>query len=487
MKKTLYIHIGTGKTGTTAIQSFFDLNKIGLMKQGFKYIDSGRVGINHHLLCRNCLRSEEKHEKVSDSLRSLRSEILTGNEHSYFISSENFPGNTEQEVKELADILSGVCSVKVIVYLRRQDTYAESWYLQIVKADNYSGSFESLVGSLIKKGLLDYKKLINIWTSVFGNENVIARPYEKNKFLKGDLIYDIAGLIGLVVQSDFVFYHGDPNPSLSKEQIQLANELIKIGGDSIIYIVRKPIYSINSSKSLFSTVNRNKLLDESEATNSYLTENFGNGDDFFDTRIDLIEQGVFDSNEFRYSWFVRDFVVNMLVEGGEKLDRLSDPLVKYLHTKFDQLSGIDMQQAIDYLILAKLIRPDGPSINAKLKVYIRNKLLDESEATNSYLTENFGNGDDFFDTRIDLIEQGVFDSNEFRYSWFVRDFVVNMLVEGGEKLDRLSDPLVKYLHTKFDQLSGIDMQQAIDYLILAKLIRPDGPSINAKLKVYIQG
>ena len=68
MKKTLYIHIGTGKTGTTAIQSFFDLNKIGLMKQGFKYIDSGRVGINHHLLCRNCLRSEEKHEKVSDSL-----------------------------------------------------------------------------------------------------------------------------------------------------------------------------------------------------------------------------------------------------------------------------------------------------------------------------------------------------------------------------------------------------------------------------------
>lgn len=47
---TLYLHIGTPKTGTTAIQNFLPLNKSLLNEQGFCYPDFGYryYGVNRY-------------------------------------------------------------------------------------------------------------------------------------------------------------------------------------------------------------------------------------------------------------------------------------------------------------------------------------------------------------------------------------------------------------------------------------------------------
>src|SRR3546814_3068970 len=59
MDKTLYIHIGTGKTGTTAIQDFLSVNNERLERTlSLRYIQSVLRSGNHHAACLN--RSEER-------------------------------------------------------------------------------------------------------------------------------------------------------------------------------------------------------------------------------------------------------------------------------------------------------------------------------------------------------------------------------------------------------------------------------------------
>ena len=41
-KKTLYLHIGMGKTGTTALQVFFSGNRKAMEKQGIAYPSLGK-------------------------------------------------------------------------------------------------------------------------------------------------------------------------------------------------------------------------------------------------------------------------------------------------------------------------------------------------------------------------------------------------------------------------------------------------------------
>ena len=50
MKKKLYLHIGMGKTGTTALQDFFAHNRQALGEMGISYPERGTMSNAHHLL-----------------------------------------------------------------------------------------------------------------------------------------------------------------------------------------------------------------------------------------------------------------------------------------------------------------------------------------------------------------------------------------------------------------------------------------------------
>ena len=50
MKKNLILHIGMGKTGTSALQDFFWENRARLKKSGLCYPKYGAVSHAHHLL-----------------------------------------------------------------------------------------------------------------------------------------------------------------------------------------------------------------------------------------------------------------------------------------------------------------------------------------------------------------------------------------------------------------------------------------------------
>ena len=139
---TVYLAIGTAKVGTTAVQSFLRENEKNLEKQGYCYpfMDLGVEGRlfnrNAHFLiyaAEDVADREEKKEKIAqvresgfqilDGLAKEFPNIIISDELIWQRSSKK-PGfwkNVKAQFEKIG------CDVKIIVYLRRQDLFIQSF------------------------------------------------------------------------------------------------------------------------------------------------------------------------------------------------------------------------------------------------------------------------------------------------------------------------------------------------------------------------
>lgn len=109
------------------------------------------------------------------------------------ISSENFcllRFDIEQ-IYKIREYLSHY-TVKIVIYLRRQDKYLISQYRQFIGANKYSDSFQQFI--IEQKWLIDYYQIIKPWQQVFGTKNIIVKIFEPDQF-KNDLIDDFLDAI----------------------------------------------------------------------------------------------------------------------------------------------------------------------------------------------------------------------------------------------------------------------------------------------------
>ena len=90
---------------------------------------------------------------------------------------------------------------RVVIYLRRQDEYYRSAYLQwTIKHKTYSGPtprFDQwfhwpvdMSPEDLRDADLDYYTVVELWAEVFGIENLAVRVLEKNQLVDGDLLQD---------------------------------------------------------------------------------------------------------------------------------------------------------------------------------------------------------------------------------------------------------------------------------------------------------
>ena len=212
---TLYLHIGTPKTGTTAIQNFLPLNGELLKKQGFCYPDFGYRynGVNkyrnaHFLVHRqSCSLESEKEIRKSEDERFFegldRIKELSNIYPNVILSDENIWNgyiNRENFWRILKDALvKRGLKLKVIVYLRRQDMVVESYYAQRVKVKIQMSFQDYLNSEDIDYFKLDYYSQLKEISQVIGKDNVIVRVYEKKQY-EGNgntLISDFLKTLGL--------------------------------------------------------------------------------------------------------------------------------------------------------------------------------------------------------------------------------------------------------------------------------------------------
>lgn len=200
MKKTVYIHIGTGKTGTSAIQSFMLYNRKKLAKEysclypnfsDFFPLDG--TPHNHVHVFKN--RSPDA---ILASLRAMREYSEKKQYHNIVLSWEALfdrPGYADLLLRAVGDQEETRCVI--IAYVRRPDHWYESaWKEWGVRNKKYQD-----IEEYIQKKPLKWDDRLQKWADVFGKENMVVHAYEKEQLPHG-LIDDFLGILKIDYQGN---------------------------------------------------------------------------------------------------------------------------------------------------------------------------------------------------------------------------------------------------------------------------------------------
>lgn len=219
--KRLVLHAGTWKTGSKALQKFWATNQKTLCQRGLFYplaIAAPYMGeSNQSYQSRLATTGDEDREA---RLRALAAEIDASDCDTCLVSHENICNLTAEELLEFVARLSG-CTITVVLYLRRQDHYAESLYNQHVKGGiAFAGTFEEHLDRY--RDRYDYRRMVNKLAEVFGADHVIVRPYEREQFHAGTIYADFMhhGL-GQEIDDSLVIPARDRNSRLDRDALEL--------------------------------------------------------------------------------------------------------------------------------------------------------------------------------------------------------------------------------------------------------------------------
>ena len=222
-KPRLILHIGSQKTGTTSIQGFLKNKADALAAEGVNYVSAGRTNIAHNSVLQAINQNGGK--KVA---KAMVAEIKAAPDVTHVISSEMFfrrglapwfDTHFPRRIKR---------QTKVIAYSRRQDKYAEAMYKQRVKNGRYQGDPEDFAREQID---LYYGRVLRQFSQVFGQENIIVRPFERRNFPNGDVQQDFAHILGLSRELAEGYDLPSSNATLSREVSEQLGDMRRAGTD----------------------------------------------------------------------------------------------------------------------------------------------------------------------------------------------------------------------------------------------------------------
>ncbi len=228
------LHIGTHKTGSTAIQNFCRRNANDLRKNNFLWVNES-YGTPHKLLQDFKYRSFSV-RNLNKSSRFLV-ELASRTKNKLLLSGERFSGSPEsgyqdsQFLARSAKYLLRDFEVKVLVYIRPQDSFYESWYTQMVQQGTAQ---QGAISSHFKKFWKDfsfqninYQEVINAYAEAFGASNLIVRPYMKSKLKDRNVIHDFLDIIEFNDITSLNFDVPFANNSISASALKIMNSVNK--------------------------------------------------------------------------------------------------------------------------------------------------------------------------------------------------------------------------------------------------------------------
>lgn len=185
----IVIHIGSQKTGTTALQGFLKSNDTELADLGVRYLKAGRSNIAHNSLLRPLLKG-----RAQVQVAKIRDEITASPDDTHILSSEMFFQPAAAPV--LAEALEGLKhEVRVVGYVRRTDLFAEAMYKQKVKNGRIPPDPMAFLESW--RANLAYMPVINAFRDAFGIASLRIRPFRRSLFPNADVIDDFGAALGV--------------------------------------------------------------------------------------------------------------------------------------------------------------------------------------------------------------------------------------------------------------------------------------------------
>lgn len=226
MTKTLYLHIGNHKTGTTSIQhalvdnrDFLGANNISFFSEHIKGKDlktgntSAWVFVDPKQVKNGVGSYVKEVNKLASKLSNLpHNTVIMSAESFSFIFEKQVIENLYQALKQYFD------EIKIIVYLRRQDEQIISHHQQESKGHNGTGVlFFGTDCHAIPQDIehhryyMDYYMRISLWADIFGDDNIIVKDFDKNTLKDHDVVADFFSIFHLSIPQKKTYILNESN------------------------------------------------------------------------------------------------------------------------------------------------------------------------------------------------------------------------------------------------------------------------------------
>lgn len=299
------LHIGSPKTGTSAIQSFLGKYSGKLLeKYSILYPKTGRIrdrGVNavypiHTFfpLSLNPFAKKIYGEQVNakNLKNSLIEEIEISGPDVVLLSSEQFSQLNKEKILEFKKTY-GFFVTSIIFYIRRQDTLIESLYKQYIKDHNNrtSQTFSEYVNEALsvgwEKNFLNYYTYLTYWKQAFPEAKIIVRVYDRKKFPKENIILDFLSVLGIDIP-EAREYKIEVNPSISNLSslvLRKINEKFNLSPEDHVkvvnYLLQLDKQEGSQIKTFFTLQERIEFLERFRESNEKLfREYFGTENQF---------------------------------------------------------------------------------------------------------------------------------------------------------------------------------------------------------------
>lgn len=225
--RTLYLHIGTWKTGSTTLQFYLNHFKQKLKKENIYYLSGSDKIVTDDRIIRKF--KEINIDYVKESRQKFEQILSRYNDSnaSFVSSAEEFSGDPFTGYKNghlVAEMLRRITKgldldVQIIIYLRRQDDFFESLYTHSIYLGK-SHSFEEFLNSFDDNSF-QWLNIVDAFSDRFGKKNITVKRFHK-KYLpnKNSLVQGFGKTIGSRLLENFN-ETAPRNTSYSRDMLEL--------------------------------------------------------------------------------------------------------------------------------------------------------------------------------------------------------------------------------------------------------------------------
>lgn len=224
----LILHVGTPKTGTTSLQTYFDKRQRKLRGKGILYPHNIQNIKNpsapkHQWFEKNLISTH-----VVNFLENFKNIIaqVKDDTHTIILSSEgiyNYWWDFPDASKDLLSVLAQHFDVEIWVWFREPLAFIESYYKQCIRNPQLEHnpcygkdlSFAEMLDIEWFAKHLDYQGFIGECQALFGEDQVLAFNYE------GDVVQTVVSKLGLATS------HDNPTPRQNRSLNAAAIALLR--------------------------------------------------------------------------------------------------------------------------------------------------------------------------------------------------------------------------------------------------------------------
>lgn len=214
-KKTLFLHIGSDKTGSTAIQYHMHKNVEWLAQKGFFippcFLDHGN---GHASLFQN-LSAHNLQTFVNEVDDSALTSALVSWEGIHVLPLENL---------ELLCQYINHYELVIILYIREQAQIMQTGAFQSLKHEKQSFDFLTKQDLLMPAGR-KYETIVDTWLQVFPDAKFKLVVYDREQLKGNDVVEDFFYQLGTPIDDEFSKNNTEINPSLDFYSAQVLSLL----------------------------------------------------------------------------------------------------------------------------------------------------------------------------------------------------------------------------------------------------------------------